>query len=72
MGNKNLFSSKDGNKIRNLICLCNRWNPKKKKEIRGKGVFNYGTSRNQKGNNIWSSNCSVLERKAEIRIRKRI
>ena len=37
MGNKNFFSSKDGNKIRNLFCLCNRWNPEK--EIRGKGSF---------------------------------
>jgi hypothetical protein len=48
MGNKNFFSSKDGYKIRNLICLCNRWNPGK--ENKGeREFFNYGTSRNQYG-----------------------
>ena len=58
MGNKNLFSSKDGNKIRNLICLCNRWNPGK--ENKGeREFFQLRYESESIWNNIWSSNCSI-------------
>ena len=60
MENKNfffLFSSKEGYKIRNLICLCNRWKPERK--IKGKGRFQLRYESESIWNNIWSSNCSI-------------